>query len=131
MQELQNIKVLCVDDNVDVAELLRIVIDTQPGLECVGVVCQPDEIIAAVAKSAPDVVVLDLSMPGRDTLTLLNDIAGACPKSRVIVYSGYDDAQTRETALEAGAWGLVSKHHDSQRLIEAIRQVSQGELLTS
>jgi two-component system response regulator DesR len=125
----QTIRVVCVDDNVDLAGLLRVVINTQPDMKCVATLHDTDRLLDEIQASRPNVMVLDLSIPGRDVLDLTHQLAVGCPETRIIIYSGYDDPQTRDQAINAGAWGLVSKHHDTTRLVEAIRTVAGGHMV--
>ena len=89
------------------------------GMVSVGVVHDSSRIVEEVERLKPDVVVLDLSMPGKDPLEVLTEVAAAHPDTRTIVYSGYDDMKSIDKAVEAGAWGYVSKHEDFKQVIAA------------
>ena len=123
------ISVICADDNADIADLMRIALSRQPDIQCGGVVTDPADLPATVARVKPNVLVLDLRMPGINALTYVRQLQDAQPETRVIVYSGYDDHETIDHAIEAGAWGFVSKHQDLNTLLEAIRKVARGELV--
>src|SRR3954462_12159944 len=82
-------RVLCVDDNHDVTEVMRMVIDTEPRIECVGCLGSADRLIEKVPSLSPppDVVLLDATMPGRSPLTVMSELAAEFPVIRTIVYS--------------------------------------------
>ena len=122
------ISVLCADDNTDIADLMLIALNRQPDMRCAGVVTDAADLPATVAKTKPEVLVLDLRMPGINALEFVRRLHAAQPETRVIVYSGYDDRETIDHAIEAGAWGFVSKHEDLNDLLEAIRKVAKGEM---
>jgi DNA-binding NarL/FixJ family response regulator len=123
----QRVKVLCVDDSHDIVQLYSRMVNGEPDMCCVGTLGQADALADEVERTQADVVVLDLSMPGRDPLEALSDLSRQIDRVRTIVFSGYDDAQTVDAALNAGAWGLVSKHANPMEVIEAIRRVAQGQ----
>jgi DNA-binding NarL/FixJ family response regulator len=121
------VRVLCADDSPDIADLFRSVISAEADLECVGVVYSADGLERLVAAQRPDVLLLDLSMPGNDTLELVRLLARAIPETRVLVFTGHDDPATRDSVADAGAWGLVPKTGDTARVVGAIRAVARGE----
>ncbi len=123
------IKVLCVDDSRDIAGLLDVAINAEAGMVSVGAVHDSGRIMDEVARHRPDIIILDLTMPGRDPLEALAEVNTAFPNTRTIVYSGYDDLESIDRAVEAGAWGYVSKHEDFKQVIDAIRKVADGELV--
>jgi DNA-binding NarL/FixJ family response regulator len=123
------IKVLVVDDSAAISELYALVIDRTDGLECVGTLASADDLVAEVARLRPDVVLLDLTMPGKDPLAALAELEAAPHQARVIAFSGYDDDATVESVISAGAWGLVSKQEPPTSVIEAVRRVMRGEII--
>jgi DNA-binding NarL/FixJ family response regulator len=122
------VKVLCVDDNADLGRLYRIVIDGQPGMRCVGCLDAADGLIEEVERSRPDVLLIDLTMPGKDPLAAIRELSVSHPETRAIVFSGLDDPATVDRAVEAGAWGYVSKSSEINDVLAAIRRVSGGEV---
>lgn len=127
MEPNRNLTVLCVDDNADVAAVVGILVSRQPGMRLAGLVTDAALVLEEIRKLRPNVVLLDLTMPGTDTAELIRAIAGQFPESRVLIYSGYDQPKQVEEVIGAGAWGLVSKHGEPEELIEAIRRVGRGE----
>ncbi|HLU39049.1 MAG TPA: response regulator transcription factor [Planctomycetota bacterium] len=122
-------RVLCVDDSMDIAELYRLLIDAEPDMRCVGVVTDPADVVATVARTGANQVLLDLTMPGPVTpLSVIRALAETSPDVRVVAFSGYDDEATQHAALDAGAWGFVSKHAGPSDVLDAIRQVATGNI---
>lgn len=122
------VKVLCVDDNPDLGRLYRVVIDAQAGMECVGCLDSADGLVGEVRRTGAEVVLIDLTMPGKDPFEAIRELAAAVPSARAIVFSGLDDAATVDRAVEAGAWGYLSKSREIQDVVAAIRRVSAGEV---
>lgn len=120
------VRVVCVDDNVDVTRMLGMVFDAEPDLECVAMAHDLDQLADTVRAKAAKVVVLDATMPGVDPIAAMRDLVAACPEVRVVVYSGYDDSDSVDRAIEAGACGYVSKHAPIERLVDAVRGVAAG-----
>jgi len=122
--ETEKTRVLCLDDNVIIAMELEAILREAKDIQCVGVLGNADNLIEEVRKNQPDVVLLDLTMPGRNPLDALKEISSSTPEVRVIVFSGYDDIATRDEAEEAGAWGFLSKSGDLQDILKLIREAA-------
>jgi two-component system response regulator DesR len=121
------IRVLCVDDNPDLALLLHKRLATHDGLQSVGQVHDLVKLLDAVRRLAPDIVVLDYKMPGGDPLQVLRELHATFPATRALVYSGYQHHGPIEEARQAGAWGYVVKRDDVDELVAVIRQVAAGQ----
>lgn len=122
-----DISVLCVEDNADVAGMLEVLLGSEPGVRWVGRAVDPAAVLDDVARERPDIVLMDLSIPGVDTIELIRQVVGKHPDSGVLVFTGYDDPATVERVLDAGARGLVSKSEDPDGLLSAIRRAGRGE----
>ena len=127
MPSAGDIRVLCVDDNPDLSLLLHKQLDLQEGMQSVGRVHDLSKLLDTVTGTRPDVVVLDFSMLGRETLTTMGEVQAAHPQVRILIYTGYGDSQTVERARQAGAWGYAVKCEDIDDLVEAIHRVAGGE----
>lgn len=125
--ETRRIDVLCVDDNPDLALLTARRIDGQPDMRSVGRVHDPADLILEAGRTNPHVVVLDLALLGQDALAFLPALQRTCPNARVVVYSGYAQADVITRARAAGACGYVSKGADAETLFAAIRDVAAGD----
>ncbi len=118
-------RVLLVDDSRDVTGALARFVAMHADLECVGELDCAEGLVEEVVQRRPDVVVLDLTMPGACPLGTIRALAARVPSCRVIAHSGYDDPNTREEARRAGAWELVGKR-DPADLLVVIRRAAQS-----
>lgn len=126
------LRVLCIDDNPLVVDALALKLSLLGGFEWLVPVNDANCLMQAVESQRPDIILLDLDMPGRDPLDALKELARAGCASRVLIFSGHTRADLVERAIDAGAWGFVSKHSDVETIVAAIRSVARGEfLLTS
>lgn len=123
------IRVLVADDSPDITDMLGYVIGVEPNMECVGRRQSADQLAEDVRSLRPDVVILDASMPGKDPLAAMTEVVAEFPAVRTIVYSGYDDPDVIDRAIDAGAWGYVSKRQDPDAVVRAIRMVSAGNVI--
>lgn len=120
------ISVLCVDDTVKLTDAYRTLLDRQTDMKCVGCLDSADTLLHAARTLRPDVILLDLTMPGLPPLTAIASLAADHIPARVLAFSGYDDADTRDAVFTAGGWGLVSKLAEPAEVLEAIRVVARG-----
>ena len=125
------LKVLCVDDNEMVATALSRRIREEPGIAWAGVVMEGAAAYEQVRMILPDIVLMDIDMPGVDSFSIVEHIAADLPGVRVVMFSGHLNPAYIERAMDAGAWGYLSKNEDVARLIEAIRSVGRGEFALS
>lgn len=123
----QPISVLCVDDNADISDMLAAVIRAESDMTCAGTLNSADELVDSIARLKPDIVLLDLTMPGRSPLEAMKEAHERHADTRTIIVSGYDDQKTIDDAIDHGAWGYASKHGDIALLLNTIRRVSRGE----
>lgn len=126
MSATERIRVLCVDDNAFVADGIRIRLAIHPGFEWAGHLRSADDLLPTVQMQRPDIVLLDIDMPGKDALKALEEITAAVPETRTIIVSGYERDDYLDRAVEAGAWGYVSKNDGADQIVEAIRRVHGG-----
>lgn len=123
--------VLCVDDNAEVAEALRIILGRAGGFAWLGWLPRADALVETAAQKCPRLVVLDLDMPGKDPFAALADLVDRCPDARVVVFSGHVRRDLVHRAIDAGAWGYVSKNDGEDQLLSALEGVASGELALS
>jgi DNA-binding NarL/FixJ family response regulator len=105
-----------------------VLIEGESDMIPVGKLASADLLLESLADKRPDVVVMDLTMPGRDPLEAMTEASVRFPNSRFIVLSGYDNEAPVNDAIDCGAWGFVSKHDDVQKILEAVRAVARGEV---
>jgi len=118
------IRTLYVDDSPDLVRLYTMLIGRESDLECAGSLPSADQLVEEVVRTKPDVVILDLTMPGRDPLEAVRELAVVAPAVRVIAFSGHDDDDTIDAVFKAGAWDMVSKNEDPYEVLAAIRRTA-------
>ena len=121
------IRALLVDDQALFREGLRTLLDLQIDIEVVGEAKDGREAIELVARTAPDVVLMDMQMPVLDGVAATRDIRAKHPNTQVIVLTTFDDDEYVFEGLRAGAVGYLLKDVTSDRLAEAIRSAARGE----
>lgn len=120
------LRILVVDDHALVRRGLRQVINEGWGSAVVGEARNAGEALELVWKREWDVVIADITMPGRSGLDLLRDIKSARPKLPVIILSMHTEDELGVRVIKAGAAGFVSKESAPDELVEAIRKVLSG-----
>jgi DNA-binding NarL/FixJ family response regulator len=121
------IKVLLVDDHPVVREGLRGMLAAEPDLQVVGEAGGAAEAVAAVGRHEPDVVLMDLRMPGGDGVEATARVLARRPATRVVVLTTYETDADILRAVEAGAAGYLLKDATRQDLAQAIRAAARGE----
>jgi NarL family two-component system response regulator LiaR len=123
------IRVLVVDDHAVVREGLRTFLELQDGIEVAGEAADGNEAVEQAAALLPDVILMDLVMPGLDGLGAMRSIRATAPETRVIVLTSYLDDATLLPALRAGAAGYLLKNAAPQEIARAVRAAAAGEAL--
>jgi DNA-binding NarL/FixJ family response regulator len=121
--------VLIADDHPMVRQGLRVFLELEPDLEVVGEASDGAEAAALTARLLPDVVLLDLVMPGVDGLTALETLAEQGLAGRALVVTSFGEYRSALPALRAGARGYISKDVDPAALATAVRAVAAGHVL--
>jgi DNA-binding NarL/FixJ family response regulator len=121
------IRVLVADDHAIVRTGIRHVLETEPGFIVVGEAASGAEALALAVDLAPDVVVLDISMPGGSGLGTAAELRRRCPETRILILSMHDNTEYVLESLRAGVHGYLLKDSAAAELGGAIRAVCQGE----
>jgi DNA-binding NarL/FixJ family response regulator len=121
-----SLRILLVDDHEVVRLGLRALIERQPGMEIVGEAGTVREAVSKAEQLAPDVVLLDIRLPGGDGLEACRQIKAQRPETRIIVLTSYPDDEMLFDAIACGAEGYVLKQIGSDDLIRALEQVGRG-----
>ncbi len=121
------IRVLVVDDHAVVRTGLRRVLDAEPDLETVGEAADAERAVFEAIETAPDVVLLDVMMPGKTGIEGLPALLQAVPTAKVLVLSMQDDPRYVREAFDAGASGYVLKEAADTEVVGAVRAVAAGE----
>ena len=122
----QRIRVLIVDDHAILRQALRHLLDTHSEIEVVGDASSGREAVSATEKLMPDVVLMDMVMPGLNGLEATRQIRKRAPKTRVLILTGYMEDEQIISALRAGASGYVVKRSDTEELLLGIQSVYRG-----
>jgi DNA-binding NarL/FixJ family response regulator len=120
------ISVLICDDHALLRSGLRRLLETESDLEVVGEAGSADDVIAQLRVSQPDVLLLDVVMPGRSGIEALPEITAAASATKVLVLSMQDDPAYVRQAFVAGASGYVLKEAADAELVQAIRDIAHG-----
>ena len=123
------IRVLVVDDHAVVREGLRTYLALQDGIEVVGEAADGEEALAAAERLRPDVILMDLVMPGLDGAGAMRELRRRRPAARVIVLTSYADDDRLLPAIQAGAAGYLLKNVQPAELARAVRAAHAGEAL--
>lgn len=124
------VRVMLVDDHAVVRTGYRRLLELEPGCRVVAECADADATLAWLQRQGPDpadVMVLDLSLPGRSGLDLLRRTAIRWPSVRVLVFSMHDNPAMVAQALKAGAAGFITKNSEPELLVAALRRVAAGE----
>ncbi|MBI2216884.1 MAG: response regulator transcription factor [Candidatus Rokubacteria bacterium] len=120
------IRILLADDHAVLRAGLRMLINAQPDMEVVGEAASGDEAVQLSHALIPDVVLMDIAMPGAGGIEATSRIASGCPRARVLVLTMHDDVAYLRTVLAAGASGYVLKRSADTDLLSAIRVTHRG-----
>ncbi|MEV6424314.1 response regulator transcription factor [Streptomyces sp. NPDC051662] len=123
------IRVLVVDDEALVRAGLRMILDPAEDIEVVAEVSDGSEAVTAVAKYRPDVVLMDVRMPGMDGLTALKELRRSPGAPKVIMLTTFDIDDYVHTALRSGAAGFLLKDTSPRDLADAVRTIAEGSAM--
>ncbi len=121
------VRVLLVDDHAVLRSGLRLLLEREEGLEPVGEAGSAEEALRALPRLTPDVVVIDIEMPGIGGLEGVTRIRERAPEAHLLVLSMHDQARDVRRAFDAGAHGYLPKAAADEDLVRAIRAVAAGE----
>ncbi|MEU6676366.1 response regulator transcription factor [Streptomyces sp. NPDC046925] len=129
--ERQPVRVVIVDDEELVRMALRLVIDGEPDLTVVAEAADGNAAITVVDEHRPDVVLMDVRMPGRDGLSATQELLTRAAPPRVLMLTTFDSDDLVLGALQAGALGFVLKDTRPAQILDAVRTVADGEPVLS
>jgi len=120
------ISILVVDDHAMVRGMLKNRLDAEPDLTVVANVGSADEALAEAIRLRPDIVLMDIDMPGMLCFHAARLIRAEYPQTRVVFLSAFFNDRYIEQAMEVQAWGYITKNEPEESVLNAIRKVSSG-----
>jgi len=128
---IPKLRVILADDHPVVRDGLAAIINQQPDMQVVAEAADGEEAIALFHREQPDVMVLDLRMPKRDGVAVVEQVLGVNPKARLLIMTTFDGDEDIFRCLSQGAKGYLLKDSPRQEILNAIRAVSQDQPYTS
>jgi NarL family two-component system response regulator LiaR len=123
---MNKIRILVVDDQTVVREGLAAILANYPEVEVVGQASDGIQALEIIKQAKPNVVLLDLVMPGLDGLATIPKIREIAPNARILVVTSFAESDRVYQAIKAGALGYILKDATREQLVQAIRDVAQG-----
>ncbi|HVN54934.1 MAG TPA: response regulator transcription factor [Anaerolineaceae bacterium] len=124
----ERISLLIVDDHEVVRNGVRAYLNTTPDFDVIGEAASGEEAIRLVAEHIPDVVLMDLIMPGMDGVETTREIKKISPRTQIVVLTSFHDDALVFPALKAGAISYILKDMKMEKLVEALRRAIKGEV---
>ncbi len=128
---MNKLRVLLADDHAIIRDGLRQILADTEDMEATGEAANGPEVMALVRERAWDLLVLDISMPGRSGLDLIRMVKEESPRLPILILSMHQEEQYAVRALHAGASGYLTKESDSELLLHAMRRVAAGGVYVS
>jgi DNA-binding NarL/FixJ family response regulator len=125
---MSNLRVLLADDHAVVRAGLKALLQAEPGLDLVGEAGEGETAVCEAVRLRPDVVVMDVSMPGLNGTEATQRLKQQAPEIRVVALTAHEDTSYAKQLLEVGASGFVLKRAAAHVLIDAIRTVADGKI---
>lgn len=122
-----NIRVLIADDHPFFRDGLRVLLEATPDTELVGEAADGNEVVSLAAELVPDVILMDLRMPGIGGVEATRRILGRGPEPSILIVTMVEDDDSVFAAMRAGARGYLLKGADKEEMLLAIRMVARGE----
>jgi two-component system, NarL family, response regulator LiaR len=123
----QPIRVLLVDDHAVVRKGLRALLDREPGIDVAGEAENGEQAVRIASRLGPDVILMDLEMPGMGGIEATRQITEQHPDTRVVILTSHAAEEDVFPALKAGAQGYLLKHSAPEEVLRAIHQARRGE----
>lgn len=119
-------KIIIVDDHELIREGLKKVTARESDIEVVGEASNSDKLFELLEKQEVDIVILDISMPGRSGIDIISDIKIKAPNTKILMHTMHPEDRFAVQALKAGASGYITKNNASKSLVEALRKICDG-----
>lgn len=126
MGSVRDISVMIVEDDDDIRELMRLIVGRSPGFDCLAVFRDCESALKPVADNAPQVVLMDIELPGMNGIEGIRQLKESVPETDFIMLTVRDDEDSVFKSLQAGATGYLLKDTPPAKLLDAIREVHEG-----
>ena len=130
-RQIASNRIMVVDDHAAARRGIRSVLAADPTLDVVGEAADAEEALAKVRELRPDIILLDISLPGESGIQVAAKVRAFSPESRIIFVSQHDSVQIARDALSAGAHGYVVKSDAGKDLLPAIEAAREGRVFVS
>ena len=125
----EKIRVLLTDDQAELAQELKCVLETDSGIEVVGIACDGFEALEQMQKTRPDVVLMDIRMPNMNGVVATQRIKTEYPETKVVILTTFDDSDYILNAINHGASGYLLKDIGGDALIDAVKDAYAGDTI--
>ncbi len=122
-------RILIADDHLIIRQGLRLIIETEDDFTLVGEACDGAEALSLCAELRPEVVLMDLRMPGMDGITAIEKLRQTQPEIAVVILTTFNEDELMLRGIRAGAKGFLLKDTDRQTLFDTLRAAARGETL--
>ena len=126
---MQPIRILIADDHPLFRDGMHGLLDAMPDTEVVGEAATGDEVVALAASLQPDIILMDIKMPGQNGIAATREILGRHPQIGILIVTMFEDDDSVFAAMRAGARGYLLKAASHDEILRAIRSVSNGEAI--
>ncbi len=126
---MSDARVLVVDDHRMFADALEVLLQSEPGIEFVATATSGEEALEISERECPDVVLMDIDLPGMDGVEATRRLVELCPDARVVAISALQPDSVLTRVVEAGACGFVPKSRAADELVSVIRRAAAGEIV--
>ena len=131
MNTHNTIRILCVDDHAFLVEGLRTRLELERDVHIVGRLATADDLVSEAKRLRPDLVLLDIEMPGVDPFEAAEDLHHQRPEIKTIILSAFVRDHYLSAAFSAGCWGYFSKSDAIEDIVNGVRRVAEGEFVLS
>ncbi len=123
---MQPIRVILFDDNKDLREMFRLLVDSQSDMVCVAAHPDLGQLLRDIGAAKPDVIVMDIQMPGMNGIEGVRMVKARHPDARILMQTVFDDDARVFEAIRAGASGYILKSSSADEMMKAVRDVHAG-----
>jgi DNA-binding NarL/FixJ family response regulator len=128
---MQPLKVLLVDDNEMLVEAMQRILGKDRRFVWAGWAATREELLERIRTDPPQIVLMDVDMPGVDSFALVRELSQQFPAVKIVMFSGHVRREYADAAVDAGAYGYLSKDDELSSICESLELVSRGQTVLS